>query len=337
VIGTKVGDNDMRLFRTKTGQTERDVLRLYYASDVHGSERCWRKFLNAAAAYDVSALVMGGDLTGKAIVPVERREHDHVARFLGDTRVASDPKELEELLDAIRFNGMYPWIAERGEIERYAAGERDTDELFDEIIAREISRWVELADERGTAAGAGVFVMAGNDDPWVVDDVLRTGRETVFCDARIVEVGGHELLSCSYANPTPWSSPRELPEDALYDRIGALAEQLSSPSTAIFNLHVPPHASGLDSATQIDDELRPVTSGGEPVTVPVGSTAVRELIEEYQPLLSLHGHVHESRGVGTIGRTAIVNPGSEYGNGTIHGAIVALAPDRVVTRQLVVG
>jgi len=323
--------------RSRSGRTERDVLRLYYASDVHGSERCWRKFLNAAAAYDVTALVMGGDLTGKAIVPVERREHDHVARFLGDARVATDAAELEELLDAIRFNGMYPWVADGEDIQRYASGERDTDDLFEEIIVRELARWVELADERGAAADTGVFVMAGNDDPWVVDDVLKSAERTVFCDARIVEVGGHEMLSCSYANPTPWSSPRELSEDALYDRISALAQQLSSPSTAIFNLHVPPHGSGLDSATQIDDELRPVTSGGAPVTVPVGSTAVRELIEEYQPLLTLHGHVHESRGVGTIGRTAIVNPGSEYGNGTIHGAIVAIAPDRVVTRQLVVG
>ena len=324
----------MRLFRSRSGRTERDVLRLYYASDVHGSERCWRKFLNAAAAYDVGALVMGGDLTGKAIVPVERRGDEYVARFLGDTRVAADGPPLEELLDAVRFNGMYPWIAEGEEIQRYATGERDTDALFEEIIVREIARWIELADAR---SGADVYVMAGNDDPWIVDDVLMGAERTVFCDARIVEVGGHEMLSCSYANPTPWSSPRELPEDALYDRISGLARQLSDPARAIFNLHVPPHASGLDSATQIDDELRPVTSGGAPVTVPVGSTAVREVIEEFQPLLALHGHVHESRGVTTVGRTVVINPGSEYGNGTIHGAIVALAPDRVVTRQLVVG
>jgi uncharacterized protein len=324
----------MRLFRSRPGRTERDVLRLYYASDVHGSERCWRKFLNAGAAYDVAALVMGGDLTGKAIVPVERRGGEYVARFLGDTRVADDGASLEELLDAVRFNGMYPWIAAGEEIERYASGERDTDALFEEIIQREIARWIELADERD---GADVYVMAGNDDPWVVDDVLRGGRRAVFCDARIVEVGGHEMLSCSYANPTPWSSPRELSEDALYERIGGLARQLADPARAIFNLHVPPHASGLDSATQIDEDLRPVTSGGAPQTVPVGSTAVRELIEEFQPLLALHGHVHESRGVATIGRTVVINPGSEYGNGTIHGAIVALAPDRVVTRQLVVG
>ena len=314
-----------------------DALRLYYASDVHGSERCWRKFLNAAATYDAAALIMGGDLTGKAIVPIERHDDAFVARFLGEDRVASTIEALEELLEAVRFNGMYPWIASREEIAQYKAGERNTDALFDEIIEREIVRWISLADERASRAEAGVFVMAGNDDPWLVDRVLEAGAQTVFCDLRLVEVGGHEMLSCSYANPTPWSSPRELPEDELYDMLNALAHQLSEPATAIFNVHVPPYDSGLDTATKIDGDLRVVRTGGTPDSVPVGSTAVRELIEEYQPLLALHGHIHESKGVGTIGRTTIINPGSEYNSGTIHGAIVTLTRDSVVTRQLVVG
>jgi Icc-related predicted phosphoesterase len=312
----------------------RETVRLYYASDVHGSERCWRKFLNAPAAYGVSALIMGGDLTGKAIVPVERTPGGYAARFRGEDRVAATDGEQQELLESIRFNGMYPWVATRAEI---AAAERDTDALFARLIEAELRRWVELADERAGAAPTGVFVMAGNDDPWFVDDVLARGEHLTFCDGTIVDVGGHEMLSCSYANPTPWASPRELEEDELYAKLRALADQLTDPAGAIFNLHVPPYDSGLDTAARLDDEFRPVTSAGEPVMVPVGSTAVRQLIEEVQPLLSVHGHVHESRGVGTIGRTTILNPGSEYSNGTIHGAVVALAPDRVATRQLAVG
>jgi Icc-related predicted phosphoesterase len=61
----------------------------------------------------------------------------------------------------------------------------------------------------------------------------------------------------------------------------------------------------------------------------VGSKAVRRAIETYQPILSLHGHIHESRGVATIGRTVCINPGSEYPDGVLRGAIVDFDRDGV--------
>jgi Icc-related predicted phosphoesterase len=145
------------------------------------------------------------------------------------------------------------------------------------------------------------------------------------------------MISCSYANPTPWASPRELDEDALYDRMKALADQLERPESAIFNLHVPPKASGLDTAFEIDDQLRIVVRNGKPHEIPVGSTAVRQLIEEYQPMLALHGHIHESRGAATIGRTLAINSGSEYATGRIHGVIVKLADASVLSHQFTIG
>jgi uncharacterized protein len=153
----------------------------------------------------------------------------------------------------------------------------------------------------------------------------------------VTRIGGHEMISCSYANPTPWASPRELDEDALYERMRALAEQLERPETAIFNLHVPPRASGLDTAFEIDDQLRIVVRNGKPHEIPVGSTAVRRLIEEYQPLLALHGHIHESRGAATLGRTLAINSGSEYATGRIHGVIVKLSDDAVLSHQFTIG
>src|SRR5437773_363579 len=45
-------------------------MRLYFATDVHGSEKCWRKFLNAGKHYSADVIVLGGDMTGKALVPV---------------------------------------------------------------------------------------------------------------------------------------------------------------------------------------------------------------------------------------------------------------------------
>jgi Icc-related predicted phosphoesterase len=70
---------------------------------------------------------------------------------------------------------------------------------------------------------------------------------------------------------------------------------------------------------------------------PVGSTAVRDAIERYQPALSLHGHIHEARGVHWLGRTLALNPGSEYAEGTMKGAIVNLEPTRVKGYLLISG
>lgn len=325
----------MRLFRRKE---EGEVLAtIYYASDPHGSERCWRKFLGAPGFYGAQHAIMGGDLTGKAVVPVERTAvGGYVATFMHERHEARDEAELAPLLEAVRFNGMYPWFGTGDEIEaaREDAGVRD--ELFQETMLEELARWVALADERSDG-GATFYVIAGNDDPLQVDAVLATGTSMVFCDERIVRVGPFEMASCSYANPTPWDSPRELPEDELYARLSKLIDKLEDPGSAIFNFHVPPHGSGLDTARILNPDLTPVFEGGAPVTGPVGSTAVRELIEEHQPLLGLHGHIHESRGEARIGRTLVVNPGSEYNTGRIHGAVVRLGADRVISSQLVVG
>jgi Icc-related predicted phosphoesterase len=310
--------------------------KLFYASDIHGSDLLWRKFLSASKFYEVDAAVMGGDLLGKAIVPVERRpEGMFRAEFLGAERNVREGEELDELVAAIRFNGYYPWIAAADEIARRSA---DTEELFGEVARDEIRRWTELAEARASTNGSSnVFVMAGNDDPWYVDEILTASPAIEFCDHRLVHVGPHEMISSSYANPTPWNSPRELDENALYERLKKLADQLEDPGRAIFNLHVPPFDSRLDTAADLTPDLTPRYSGGQPVMKPVGSHAVRQLIEEVQPLLALHGHIHESRGEVHIGRTLALNSGSEYNTGRLHGVVVTLGDERVVSHQFVVG
>ena len=99
---------------------------------------------------------------------------------------------------------------------------------------------------------------------------------------------------------------------------------------------MPPYGSGLDTAAELDEDLSVVMSGSKPKLIPVGSTAVRELIERYQPLLGLHGHVHERAGATRIGRTLCINPGSDYHTGRISGCLVQLRADRI-THQFVTG
>ncbi len=201
----------------------------------------------------------------------------------------------------------------------------------------ELRLWVELADERLAGTGTRAYVIPGNDDPWEIDAVLAAGSSVVACDETLQSIGPHEMVSLGYSNRTPWQTPRELDEEEIYARLKRLVDQLENPSRAILNIHVPPYESSLDTAYEVDEELRYVTKGGRPHEIPTGSPAVRQIIEETQPLLSLHGHIHESKGVTKIGRTVAINPGSDYGSGHLDGCLVHLAPERVINQYLVSG
>lgn len=323
----------MRVRRSRSGTTRR----LFYASDVHGSDLCWRKFVNAAEHYDAHVLIMGGDLTGKALVPIIRRNGSYTALVIGEERTASSAEERVELERAIRMNGFYPLEVTEDQHRAMRDDASVREGLFASAMVEELERWIALANERLGSSEVEIFVMPGNDDPWFIDDVLEDGGVVMACDGRIVRVGDHEMLSCGFSNPTPWNSPRELDETELYEKVASLAERLESPEVAIFNLHVPPHGSGLDTAMELDEELRPVLTAGQPHQVPVGSSAVRQLIEEYQPMLALHGHIHESRGITRIGRTLAINPGSDYAGGRIDGCVVDLEPAGVKSYRLVSG
>lgn len=315
-----------------------EVTRLFYAGDVHGSRVCWKKFVNAAAHYPADALVMGGDLTGKALVPIVRGgDGTYSARVIGEERVARTAEELDEMQRAISTNGMYPLIVDPEEARLLAEDGTRRAEAFEAALLDELRLWVEFADERLAGSDARAFVIPGNDDPWSVDDVLAGGEKVVACDERVEMVGPHEMVSFGYSNRTPWHTPRELDEEEIYVRLSRLVDQLEDPRRAILNVHVPPFESSLDTAFEVDEELRYVTKGGRPHEVATGSRAVRQIIEEAQPLLSLHGHIHESKGVTTIGRTVAINPGSDYGSGHLDGCLVHLGRDRVVHHYLVSG
>jgi Icc-related predicted phosphoesterase len=256
---------------------------------------------------------------------------------IGEQRLARTAEELDEIQRAISTSGMYPLIVDREEAQRLADDGARREAAFERALLDELRLWMRFADERLSGTDTYAYVIPGNDDPWSIDPVLASGERVIACDERVEMVGPHEMVSFGYSNPTPWQTPRELDEEEIYARLRRLADQLEDPRRSIFNVHVPPYESSLDIAFEVDEELRYVTKGGRPHEVATGSHAVRQVIEETQPLLSLHGHIHESRGVTTIGRTVAINPGSDYGSGHLDGCLVHLGRDRVVNQYLVSG
>lgn len=319
----------MPWLRRRERSSANGALKLYYASDIHGTEVLWRKFLHAPRVYEVPVIVMGGDVTGKAVIPlVEDAQGVVTAELFGQPVRAETADEQAALEHRIRSNGMYPHRMTANEVRRVAAlTVEEREAWFAEVMLVTFERWMALAEERLQDPSVRCFVMPGNDDPPGVDAVIERAARVEACDERIVELDGCTMISLGYSNKTPFDSPRELEEDELYARVEALATQVDEMGRCVFNLHVPPYDSQLDSAPRLDENLRVVATAGQPNIIPVGSTAVRELIERFQPALALHGHVHESRGATRIGRTLCVNPGSDYHTGRISGVLVTVSDE----------
>jgi Icc-related predicted phosphoesterase len=312
-------------------------VRLLYSGDVHGSERCFRKFLNAAAFYDAAVLVMGGDITGKVMTPlVEDKPGRFTATVFGKRERVKRLDDLEDLEKQIRFNGFYPHRCTPEEYARLTTDAAYREEVMTRVMVDEVARWMRIADEKLAGTSVRCLIMPGNDDEFEIDAVLSSER-VENPDDRIVRVGDYQMLSSSWANPTPWDSPREEPESALAERYRRMAAELDPELPAIFNLHVPPFDTGLDTAAELDADLGVVTTGGQPNLIPVGSHAVRGIVEEHQPVVSLHGHIHESRGVAHLGTTLCLNPGSNYADGVLDAAIIDLEGRKVARYQLVSG
>ena len=300
-------------------------MRIFYASDVHGSNRCFKKFLNAGKFYDCEAIVLGGDITGKAIVPiVEVSPGELHVTFLGKSHVLGSEDEIRALEQRVGDTGYYPHRCTSEEAETLAADGSRLHALFVEKIVGRVEEWMALAEERLNGdRKVPCFVNAGNDDPREIDEVIEAASRVEFLEGRVVELpGALELASCGFANITPWRCPRDVEEDELGARLEAVASRVSAPEWAIFNFHCPPYDTQIDQGPVLGEDMRMRSTAGGVEMHPVGSTACRAVIEQYQPLLGFHGHLHESRGTFKLGRTVCINPGSEYSEGVLRGAIV---------------
>ena len=314
-------------------------MRLYFCSDLHASEVCWRKFLAAASFYRADVLVLGGDITGKFVVPIVHHAHGPAtAVFLGIERRAETADEVARLRRMIADAGQYGAEMSDAEYEEFSRDPALVDSLFRRLIVERVEAWLEMAESRLRGTGVRCLVSGANDDFFEIDEHLARSEFVEDPNGRVVDLDGFELVGMGYGNPTPWPCPRDIPEEELAGRIEAALAGVQRMDRAIFNFHVPPFRSGLDEAPRLDEQLRMVMTGAGPEIIPVGSTAVRAAIERYQPMLGLHGHIHESKGIRKLGTTTIVNPGSEYGEGILDGALIDLdAKHGLKQVQLVAG
>ncbi len=311
---------------------------IYYASDVHGSNRCFRKFLNASKFYKAQVLVMGGDVLGKAIVFLEEtRPGVYVTNERGQRLELTTEAEVREFEKVTADKGLYTYRCREGEREAlYASGEVES--VFERLMKERLAEWVSLGDERLAGTGVRCYIMGGNDDPPEVLRALETGRIVHNPEgAPVVLDDASEMISLGWSNPTPWNTPRECSEDELAQRIDALMTHVKRPDALVMNLHVPPFKSGLDDAPELNSDLKVQSSLGQTRFKPVGSTAVRAAIERYQPLLGLHGHIHEAHASCKIGRTVCINPGSDYSEGVLHGVLATIHKGKLKGYQMVSG
>jgi Icc-related predicted phosphoesterase len=306
------------------------MTRIFFTTDVHGSDRCFRKFLNAAKFYKADCLILGGDITGKVLIPIiERPDGRYDVSLFGKQDVISKER-LSEIRKATQDAGQYSFVTTQAELSEIKSDKSTEERVFNEAMVSVLRSWVQLAQERLEGTNVKCYLSPGNDDKFEIDSALVDSGSVVNPENRTVELdGGFEMITLGYANPTPWKSPREVSEERLGEMIESLALRIRNQETAIYNLHVPPIDTELDKAPAVSQDFNYVKEGLGIKFIHAGSSAVRKSIESHAPLLGLHGHIHESKGFTKIGRTLCLNPGSEYSDGILRGALVNLQDGKV--------
>ncbi len=308
-------------------------LRCYLCSDLHAANRTYRKLLNAIKmnVYEAQVVLIAGDLTGKAIVPIIKQSNGrYTTSFVGQDFVIDSEAERQKIENSISDVGYYPYVTTQDEVAELGAFPHKRDELFRQQMLQRVGEWVALAEERIGNSNVQFYMMPGNDDDGGVDALITQSRFVVNPVGRVVQLDDqHEMISFDHANPTPWHTPREWSEDEYYQHVLSGASTLKSVNQAVFMIHVPPFDSGLDTAPELDKELRPKVTMGDVLRTPVGSKGVRRALQELQPLVSVHGHVHEAPGQSKIGRTTCFNAGSEANQGILRGFVFDLGKDKL--------
>lgn len=312
-------------------------LRIFYTTDIHGSERCWKKFVNAGKFYQADVLILGGDMTGKSIVQIIKEKNElYRVNFMDQQMVLERPDQVAEVEQAIRNRGYYPVTLEPEEVRELEGHPEQVEELFVKEAVQRVKEWVIWAEERLSRNRIPCYVCPGNDDMFQIDAVFSSCEWVHLAEGEVIQFNdGYSMISTGWSNRTPWKTFRECDEPDLLRRIEAMTEKVPDMAHCIFNFHCPPYGSGLDEAPELDQNMRPRYAGRS--LIPVGSIVVRDAIQKYQPVLGLFGHVHEAKGTARIGRTLCINPGSTYEQGVLQGTLIDLEEHQIGKYLLTAG
>jgi Icc-related predicted phosphoesterase len=299
----------------------KSITRIFFATDIHGSEVCFRKFLNLGGRADV--LIMGGDISGKHVVPIVEDAHSYyTVPDFGDLRLETEEDKVD-FEQRLADKGIYPYVCSADQFKQFSFDGQYKKDIHRDLAIRRLKSWVELANARLKGSKTKVVMNCGNDDPEYLDQVLDNGTPAVVhAEGRVLPINDDlQLLSTGYTTETPWCTEREDDDDVFHGRLCTLLRSVSKYDNCIFNFHCPPKDTRLDLAPKLTQDKRPIVGvNGQLEVHHVGCKSVRDAIEKYKPVASLHGHIHESRGIDHIGRTVCINPGSVYSTGSLLGA-----------------
>ncbi|MBL95411.1 MAG: hypothetical protein CFH06_00500 [Alphaproteobacteria bacterium MarineAlpha3_Bin5] len=311
---------------------------IFFASDLHGSAVCFKKFVNGAKFYGADLLVMGGDLTGKAVIPITEQANGTFKGFqTGEEVIIKNQEELDQFIKRVNNQGFYPTVMTETEFQGMKNDPAAQEKLFKKLVGERVQEWADYAEEKLAGTEIPLITSPGNDDFFEIDPILHKASHIQYHEMEITEFKGYEILHCGGSTKTPWDTEREYTEEEYQERFAALIPQVKNMETCIFNVHVPPYGTVLDRCPKLDDNLQVVFDMGNPVSMQAGCKALYSEIEKQQPLLGIHGHIHEGRGKIKIGRTTCVNPGSVYPEGILQGVLVTLSEGEVSSVQLTQG
>lgn len=313
--------------------------RVYFITDVHGSTRCFKKFLNAANFYKADILILGGDVTGKVLTPiVEAGDGTYRCSYQGGDMVLKSTQEVDDLRAKAADGGSYTQVVSASEFKELEADPARVTKLFSQVMVDRMKDWMVLAEQRLGKTSVKCYISPGNDDLFELDPILSSSSFVINPEGKVVQIDAdHEMITLGFTNHTPWHSPREVDEEELAKKISVMADAVRTMKSAIFNIHVPPIDTVIDQAPHVDESLKIVVKAGNVEMISAGSSACRAAIMKYQPMLGLHGHIHESKGITKLGRTMCANPGSEYGEGILRGFLADIEGDKIKSYLLTSG
>ena len=294
-------------------------MRIFLAADPHGSQQTWEKMCRAPKVFKADVAMMSGDLTGKAIMPIIQEKEDRwFVQPHGKKKTIKKQKDLDKFIKFTKDEGYYPKILTPDELEKLKETKGAITQLFQDLMVERMQEWMNMANER-IPEDVMVVVNPGNDDDYSIDKVIDDDPRIINPLKKVIDVHGYPMISLEWVNNTPWDTHRECPEEEMLEKLEVEFARLDTDdySSVLCNFHDPPFNSGLDTAPTLNEDHTIKKSGAMEVLGPVGSKSVRAVIEKYEPLLGMHGHIHESHGFRKIGRTLCVNPGSEYREGIL--------------------